>query len=162
MKKTLLVLLTLIVSSSAIATPQHPSEAEIQGRNTYFITPYKAICNVDLQYQETTNTAEEAIQLEQIFETSLGYALTLNAKGQAYVQLAIKEWNEKMVFATDPNITFTIRDADIKGQYITNNYCLEKNLVLHHVNTHEWGSYIVKLQGKPHQAITFRIVKEQE
>ncbi|MEC6796843.1 hypothetical protein VXS03_07270 [Photobacterium sp. S4TG1] len=161
MKKTLSALIPIIASSTAIAAPLLPSEAEIQGRNTYFITPYKAICDIKPQHQTTASTAEEAIQLEQIFDTSLGYALTLNEKGQAYIQLAIKEWNQKMVFASNPNISFTIRDAEIKGQYITNNYCLEKNLVLHHVNTHEWGSYIVKLQGKPQQTISFRIVKEQ-
>ena len=161
MNKALSALLALIASYPAIATPQIPSDDEIKGRNTYFITPYQATCIVKPVPQATANTPEEAIQLEQIFDQSLGYSLTLNAKGQAYIQLAIKEWNEKMVIATNPNIQLTIKGADIKGQNITNLYCLEQNLVLHHVNTHEWGSYLIELQGKPHQAISLRIVKEQ-
>ena len=162
MKKTLSVFITLAASSSVIAAPQIPSEAEIKGRNTYFIAPYKATCDVKPIHQVTANTAEEAIQLEQIFDESLGYSLTLNAKGQTYIQLAIKEWNEKMVFATNPDVQLTIRGADIKGQYITNQYCLEQNLALHHVNTHEWGSYLVELHGQPNQIISLRIVKESE
>lgn len=162
MKKTLSVLITLAINTPAIATPQIPSEAEIKGRNAYFITPYKATCDVNPIHQITANTAEEAIQLEQIFDKSLGYSLTLNAKGQAYIQLAIKEWNEKMVFATNPDVQLTIKGADINGQHITNQYCLEQNLVLHHVNIHEWGSYLVELQGKPHQRISLRIVKESK
>lgn len=109
MKKTLSVLITLAASSSVMAALQIPSEAEIKGRNTYFIAPYKATCDVKPIHQVTANTAEEAIQLEQIFDESLGYSLTLNAKGQAYIQLAIKEWNEKMVFATNPDVKLTIR-----------------------------------------------------
>ncbi len=162
MNKTLSILIAIVASYPAIADAQIPSEAEIKGRNTYFITPYKATCDVKLTPQTTANTPEEAIQLEQIFDQSLGYSLTLNAKGQAYIQLAIKEWNEKMVFATNPNIQLTVKGADIKGQYITNQYCLEQNLALHHINMHEWGSYIVKLQGKPYQETSLRIVKESE
>ncbi|PSU18341.1 hypothetical protein CTM97_21570 [Photobacterium phosphoreum] len=160
MKKTLSALLTIAASYPAIAAPQIPSDAEIQGRNTYFITPYKATCDVIPVNQPTSNTAEEAMQLEQIFDKTLGYSLTLNAKGQAYIQLAIKEWNEKMVFAVNPDVKITIKGADINGQYITNKYCLKQNLALHHVNTHEWGSYLVELQGKPNQLISLRIVKE--
>ncbi|OBU19212.1 hypothetical protein CTM88_07865 [Photobacterium aquimaris] len=160
MKKTLSALLTIAVSSPVIAAPQIPSDAEIKGRNTYFITPYQATCNVTPVNQVTANTPDEAIQLEQIFDKSLGYSLTLNAKGQAYIQLAIKEWNEKMVFATNPNVKLTIKGADINGQYITNLYCIEQKLALHHVNTHEWGSYLVELHGRPNQLISLRIVKE--
>ncbi|OBU14279.1 hypothetical protein AYY19_05965 [Photobacterium aquimaris] len=160
MKKTLSALLIIAVSSPVIAAPQIPSDAEIKGRNTYFITPYQATCNVTPVNQVTANTPDEAIQLEQIFDKSLGYSLTLNAKGQAYVQLAIKEWNEKMVFATNPNVKLTIKGADINGQYITNLYCIEQKLALHHVNTHEWGSYLVELHGRPNQLISLRIVKE--
>ncbi|PTB33695.1 hypothetical protein [Photobacterium phosphoreum] len=160
MKKKLSALLSIAVSYPIIAAPLIPSDAEIKGRNTYFITPYKATCDVIPINQVTANTPDEAIQLEQIFEKTLGYSLTLNAKGQAYVQLAIKEWNEKMVFATNQNVKLTIKGADINGQYITNLYCTEQKLALHHINTHEWGSYLVELQGKPHQAINLRIVKE--
>ncbi|SMY15638.1 hypothetical protein [Photobacterium aquimaris] len=160
MNKTLSALLTIAVSSPIIAAPQIPSDAEIKGRNTYFVTPYQATCNVIPVNQVTANTPEEAIQLEQIFDKTLGYSLTLNAKGQAYIQLAIKEWNEKMVFATNQNIKLTIKGADINGQYISNLYCIEQKLALHHVNTHEWGSYLVELHGRPNQKISLRIVKE--
>ena len=47
--------------------------------------------------------------------------------------------------------------ADIQGADIVNLQCAEPSQYLTHLNTHEWGSYTLKLTGKPNQLVKVQI-----
>ncbi|MGF1685086.1 hypothetical protein L4C36_00040 [Photobacterium japonica] len=146
------------VSAAAVAKPA--SAGEIQGRNQFYAARYKAACDVPLQAVQVAGSLAEAPQLEAIFTDTLGYQFTLNANGEAYLQLAIKEWNEKMLLMTNRDVTIAMDGADITGTKITNLQCPDLNGDIYHINTHEWGSYVLRIHGKPNQKVAVGIVKE--
>ncbi|GHA60904.1 hypothetical protein ACFFLZ_02505 [Photobacterium aphoticum] len=145
-------------SSNAVAKPA--SAGEIQGRNQFYAARYQAACDVPLQTVQVAGSLADAPQLEAIFTDTLGYQFTLNANGDAYLQLAIKEWNEKMLLMTNSDVTIAMNGADITGTKITNQQCPDLKGEIYHINTHEWGSYVLHIHGQPNQSVSVRIVKE--
>ena len=145
-------------ANGAITKPA--SEGEIKGRNQFYAARYQAACDVHLESVQVAGSLADAPQLEAIFTDTLGYQFTLNANGEAYLQLAIKEWNEKMLLMTNRNVTIAMDGADITGTKVTNLQCPDLNGDIYHINTHEWGSYVLRVTGQPNQPVAVRIVKE--
>lgn len=151
----------LLMSPSLLAATLAASQEEIKGRNEYFSQTYQSACAVPMNKVAVALDRESAAQLETIFDRPLGYQFTLGDKGEAYIQLAITEWNEKFVVMTDHGVAVGMEGADITGMKITNLQCDGVTGELYHINSHEWGSYVLTVTGKPQQQVNVSIVKEQ-
>ncbi|MCG7498056.1 hypothetical protein MHO82_14390 [Vibrio sp. Of7-15] len=151
-----------LASSYAYAQKENEiAQSEQEGRNAYFQKEYSLACQQPLTtLNPLAATLDEAAQQEVTLEGGLGYRAQLNSQGEGYLQLAITEWNEKLVIFHHADLILDLPGADVTGSRIKNFQCPEQEKLLTHFNTHEWGSYTLKLVGKPDQKIEFSIVKE--
>lgn len=153
--------LCLASSFSYAQEGSEASQSEQEGRNAYFQKEYRLACQQPLTVlAQLSATLDEAAQQEVTLENGLGYRTQLNSQGVGYLQLAITEWNEKLVIFHNTDLTLELPGGDVTGSSIKNFQCPEQEKSLTHFNTHEWGSYTLKLAGKPDQKIEFSIVKE--
>ncbi len=158
MKKTIqLMTLSALLSQSMAVSANTDINPEHKGRNDYFAKSYQPLCNLPTKAIATASTLEEASQQEFILNKELGLSTQLNSQGEAYIQLAIKEWNEKFIVGVTPKNHVSMAGADIQGADIVNLQCAEPSQYLTHLNTHEWGSYTLKLTGKPNQLVKVQI-----
>jgi hypothetical protein len=130
-------------------------------RNAYFEQDYAKACSQLLQSDlPLPLTKEIAAQHEINVNIDSGYRLKMNANGVGYLQLAITEWGEKLVLFSSNNVNIAIKGADITGANIVNLACEDKDKKITHVNTHEWGSYIMTLTAAPNSWVELAIIKE--
>ncbi|EAS40628.1 hypothetical protein C9J48_09450 [Photobacterium profundum] len=133
----------------------------LDSRNAYFKQEYVLACNQELiKLDYLASTEDEAAQQEITVEKTLGYQLTLNQQGEGYLQLAITKWNEKLIMFHNKDIKLEIPGGDVTGSLIENQHCFGQDKWITHFNTHEWGSYTLKLTGKPNQNVELSIIKE--
>lgn len=159
---TALILISSLLTPSVYAQKNtNITQSEQEGRNAYFQQEYASACRQKLvTWNSLPSTPDEAAQQEVTFESRLGYRTQLNSQGTGYVQLAITEWNEKLVIYHNEDIQLELPGGDVTGSSIKNLQCPHQGKLITHFNTHEWGSYTLKLAGKPNQKVEFSIVKE--
>jgi hypothetical protein len=151
----------MIVSTASAQETADKSALVLDGRNNYFKQEYVLACNQELiKLNEVASTADEAAQQEITVENTLGYQLTLNQQGDGYLQFAITKWNEKLIMFHNKDIKLEIPGGDVTGSSIENQHCFGQDKWITHFNTHEWGSYTLKLTGKPNQNVELSIIKE--
>lgn len=162
LKKVVLTSVLLLVNTAVFAAVDDAKKAvDNQQRNAYFQQDYANACTQLLQSDlQLPATKEIAAQHEINVNIDSGYRLKMNENGQGYLQLAITEWNEKLVLFSSKNMKVAIEGADITAAGITNLACEDKSKQITHVNTHEWGSYIMTLTAAPNSWVELAIVKE--
>ncbi|EGU41743.1 hypothetical protein [Vibrio scophthalmi] len=145
--------LGLLVSVSAL-TSDDVSTIKNQNINKHYASAYQAICNQPLETLTFATTQEAAPQLEKTLNATntLGLRVANSESTTVYQQLAVTEWNQKFVVATNGNYKINIKGADATITDVANLQCQDRNLTMHHFNTHEWGSYLLQIDidsGKP-------------
>ncbi|KXF80977.1 hypothetical protein [Enterovibrio coralii] len=145
--------LGLFVSASALASDD-VNTTKNQNINKHYASAYQAICNQALETVTIATTQDAAPQLEKTLNATdtLGLRVANTEKATVYQQLAITEWNQKFVVATNGNYKINIKGADAPITDVANLQCPDRNLTMHHFNTHEWGSYLLQIDidsGKP-------------
>ncbi|PSV03257.1 hypothetical protein C0W80_03540 [Photobacterium leiognathi subsp. mandapamensis] len=159
MNKTIkLITLGVLFSQSMAVSAATEVNPEHKGRNDYFAKSYQPLCAMPTKVIATASTLDAASQQEFILDKQLGFDTKLNAKGETYIQLAIKEWDEKFIVGVTPKVQVTMAGADVLGADIVNLQCEKQNQYLTHLNTHEWGSYTLKLTGKPNETVKVQII----
>lgn len=162
LNKAVLTSALLLLHTPAFASVEDTNQAlENEQRNSYFKQDYVNACEQALTSELVLPaTKESAAQHEINVNIDSGYRIKMNENGVGYLQLAITEWNEKLVLLSSEHMQIAIAGADITGANITNLSCADKNKLITHVNTHEWGSYIMMLTAAPNSWVELTIVKE--
>lgn len=162
LKKTVLTSALMLLSTPVFAAVEEAQQAlENEQRNAYFQQDYINACGQALKSTFVLPaTKESAVQHEINVNIDSGYRMKMNEDGVGYLQLAITEWNEKLVLFSSEQMQIAIKGADITGANIINLACADKNKLITHVNTHEWGSYIMTLTATPNSWVELTIVKE--
>ncbi|EEX33398.1 MULTISPECIES: hypothetical protein [Vibrio] len=157
--------LTQLTKVSLLATvilPIAQTYADMNSaRNQHFAREYRTLCETTAEPFETANSPDEAAQQSLRVSKPFAKTLTLNEQGLAYLNLSIENWDEKLVLFHSKQANIEIKDADVTGKNITNQHCDKPDMIISHINTHEWGSYPVKVSGKPNQRITIKFYREQ-
>ncbi|PKH04742.1 hypothetical protein [Moritella sp. Urea-trap-13] len=161
LKKVVLTSVLLLVNTAVFAAADEAKNTDNQQRNAYFKQDYAKACTQFLQSDlQLPATTESAAQHEINVNVDSGYRMKMNEDGVGYLQLAITEWNEKLVLFSSNNMKIAIKGADITGANIANLACEDEDKQITHVNTHEWGSYIMTLTAAPNSWVELAIVKE--
>lgn len=157
-----LKIITKIGLLATVILPVAQSYADMNSaRNKHFAREYLTLCETPVEPVETANTPDEAAQQSLRVSKPFAKTLTLNEQGLAYLNLSIENWDEKLVLFHSKQANIEIKDADVTGENITNQHCDKPDMTISHINTHEWGSYPVKVSGKPNQRITIKFYREQ-
>lgn len=125
------------------------NESEIKSVNEYFNKHYKEICTQ--KKQPLKAVAEKHIDAPEL-------EITLNGKEKLafsysssdsvmYQQLAITEWDQEFIVALDGKYDVSVEGADKLLDGVENLYCADKGLFMYHFNTHEWGSYVLRIDS---------------
>ena len=150
-----------LTTAIALIGPQALADMD-SARNQYFAKEYRALCELPTNTFETAQSPAEAAQQSLSVSTPLAMTLKLNNDGQAYLNLSVENWDQKLVVFHSTGINIEMKDADTTGQNITNQQCDQPDMTITHINTHEWGSYPVKVVGAPNETITLKIHQEQD
>ncbi|ERB67138.1 hypothetical protein G3U99_16720 [Vibrio coralliilyticus OCN008] len=154
--------ITKIGLLATVILPIAQSYADMSSaRNKHFASEYLTLCETSAEPVETANTPDEAAQQSLRVSKPFAKTLTLNEQGLAYLNLSIESWDEKLVLFHSTQANIEIKDADVTGENITNQHCDKPDMIISHINTHEWGSYPVKVSGKPNQRVTIKLYREQ-
>lgn len=161
LKKVVLTSALLLNIPAFAADHETNKMTDNQQRNEYFKQDYANACAQVLQSDlALPATKEIAAQHEINVNIDSGYRMKMNESGIGYLQLAITEWGEKLVLFSSENIKIEIKGADITGADIVNLACKDEDKKITHVNTHEWGSYIMTLTATPNSWVELAIVQE--
>ncbi|WP_038172784.1 MULTISPECIES: hypothetical protein [Vibrio] len=158
----LILVCSLVLAGIQFINAQDNDSDLLSGRNQYFKQDYVAACNqpVVLLNQAPT-TPDEAARSEIVVNSPVGYKFKLDDNGNAFLQLAVTKWNEKLVIFHSKSVALTMKDADIVGSKIENLHCpMQSDKWVTHINTHEWGSYVLSMNGKPNQMVEVTIIRE--
>ncbi|QUM82988.1 hypothetical protein HWV01_18035 [Moritella sp. 5] len=154
-------ILLLLNASAFAATDSDSQESVNKRRNANFKLDYTKACGQELQQALLLPATKElAAQHEINVNIDSGHRFKMNENGVGYLQLAITEWNEKLVLFYSENMTVEIKGADMTDLYLSNLACSEQKKQISHVNTHEWGSYVMELNAEPNSWVELTIVKE--
>ncbi len=135
--------------------------ADDSARNEFFARQYQQLCELIPKSWQTANTADEAAQTSLSVTEPIAMAITLNKAGEAYLDLSIENWDEKLIVFHSKGLDMDIAGADVLGANIDNQQCDSPRMTITHINTHEWGSYTLVLKGQPDQEVTLKITREE-
>lgn len=134
--------------------------ADDSARNEFFARQYQQLCDLIAKPWKVANTADEAAQMSLSVTEPIAMAMTLNKAGEAYLDLSIENWDEKLIVFYSKGLDMDIAGADVLGTDIDNQQCDSSKMTITHINTHEWGSYTLALKGQPSQEVTLKITRE--
>ena len=153
---------SLVLAGIQFFNAQSNDSELLSGRNKYFKQDYVAVCNQPVvSLSQVPSTLGEAARSEIVVNNPVGYQFNLDKNGEAFLQLAVTKWDEKLVIFHTKSVVLAMSDADIVGSEIENLHCpMQSDKWVTHINTHEWGSYILRMNGKPNQMIEVTIIRE--
>lgn len=133
----------------------------LKERNQHFSKSYQQACQIKpTEFSRYAGSVDEAIQREITFNQAFSHRFSLNQHGEAYLQLSTLRWDEKFIVMINKGVAVNIVKADVLASDIRNYHCKDQKRVVHHFNTHEWGSYTIQVIGNSNQNVWITIVPE--
>ncbi|MDT8869189.1 hypothetical protein [Vibrio fluvialis] len=155
-------ILGLLFTACASVSSFSQASDLVQARNQHFAQPYQQACQIrPTEFARYAGSADEATQHEVAFKQAFSHQFALNQHGEAYLQLATLRWDEKFIVMLNKDVAINIAKADVLATDIRNHHCEAQERVVHHFNTHEWGSYTLQIRGNRDQNIWLTIVPEE-